>query len=358
MTFWIIAAGLTGLTCLALLGTLGHRADAKADHDRDFYQAQIAEIDRQQGLNLIGAREAESAKVEAARRLLQVASHGPVVADIGTQVAKRIGAVAVLALVPLIALPLYGVRGMPDMPSFPLAQRKADPDLAAKSIDVGSALTQIEAHLAKNPADGRGFEVVAPIYLRLGRHADAINAYGQALRLLGATADRHAGLGEARVFAQGGTVSTEAFADFTAAVTLDPKNVKARFFLALAADQGGDKLGAVALLTQLRDDLPEGALKSEIEAQLRTMADVPIGGAAIAALPQGEQMAAIRSMVEGLASRLATTGGSAQDWGRLIRALHVLGEKDRAAMILAEARQKFAAEPAQLRQLEDAAKAE
>jgi cytochrome c-type biogenesis protein CcmH len=150
--------------------------------------------------------------------------------------AKRTGAVAVLLLVPLISLPLYLLRGTPDMPSFPLSERKADPVVAAKSIDVGSALTQIEAHLAKNPDDGRGFEVVAPIYLRMGRHADAIHAYEQAARLLGATAERHAGLGEARVFAQNGNVSPEAKADFEAAFSLDSKHVKARFFLALAAD--------------------------------------------------------------------------------------------------------------------------
>jgi cytochrome c-type biogenesis protein CcmH len=112
------------------------------------------------------------------------------------------------------------------------------------------------------------------------------------------------------------------------------------------------------LLTELRDDLPDGSLKSEIVAQLQAMTNVPAGGSAIAALPQGEQIAAIRSMVEGLAARLATTGGSADEWARLIRALNVLGEKDRAVTILAEARQKFAAEPAQLRLLEDAAKAE
>ena len=65
---------------------------------------------------------------------------------------------------------------------------------------------------------------------------------------------------------------------------------------------------------------------------------------------------AIRSMVEGLAQRLAASGGSAEDWARLIRALTVLKEIDRAKLILAEARQKFAAEPEQLQRIEDAGK--
>ncbi len=356
MTFWIIVAGLTGLTCLALLGTLVRRATLQSDHDRAFYEAQIAEIDRQQRLHLIGDGEAESARVEAARRLLNAPSSTGAESD--GQGARRVGAIAILVLVPLIALPLYLLRGKPDMPSFPLAARKADPAVAAQSLNVESALSQIEMHLAKNPDDGRGFEVVAPIYLRTGRHADAINAYAQSLRLLGATAERHANLGEARVFARNGTVSTEAATDFEAAMALDAKHVKARFFLALAADQNGDRSRAVSLLTSLRDDLPEGGLKAEIMTQLKAMTEMPTGGSTIAALPQNEQVAVIRSMVEGLATRLATTGGSAEEWARLIRALTVLGEKDRAALILAEARQKFSAEPMHLRQLEEAAKAE
>ncbi|MGL4635972.1 MAG: c-type cytochrome biogenesis protein CcmI [Beijerinckiaceae bacterium] len=358
MTFWIVAAGLTGLTCLALLQALGRQTAVADDHDRAFYDAQLIEIERQKKLGLIGEVEAESARVEAARRLLKAQTPDASTVGSGDTSGKRIGALVVLVLVPLIVLPLYLTRGAPGMPSFPLAARKADPAVAAQSLDVGNALSQIEAHLAKNPDDGRGFEVIAPVYMRMGRHADSIKAYTETLRLLGPSAERHAGLGEARVFAANGTVSKEAAADFEAALALDAKHVKARFFLALAADQNGDKPRAVSLLTGLRDDLPDGALKSEIVAQLNAMQAVPEGGAAIAALPQGEQAAVIRSMVEGLAQRLATTGGSAEEWARLIRALNVLGEKERAALILAEARQKFAADPEQLRLVEEFGKAQ
>jgi cytochrome c-type biogenesis protein CcmH len=60
--------------------------------------------------------------------------------------------------------------------------------------------------------------------------------------------------------------------------------------------------------------------------------------------------------VEGLAQRLASSGGSAEEWARLIRALAVLNETDRAKLILGEARQKFAAQPDDLRRIEEAAK--
>ena len=61
----------------------------------------------------------------------------------------------------------------------------------------------------------------------------------------------------------------------------------------------------------------------------------------------------IRGMVEGLAGRLADEGGPAEDWARLIASLGVLGETERAAAILAEARDAFAASAADLALLDD-----
>ena len=58
-------------------------------------------------------------------------------------------------------------------------------------------MAQVEAHLESKPDDGRGWEVVAPVYLRLGRFEDAVKARRNALRLNGASADREADLGEA-----------------------------------------------------------------------------------------------------------------------------------------------------------------
>jgi cytochrome c-type biogenesis protein CcmH len=248
------------------------------------------------------------------------------------------------------------MRGTPDMPSFPLASREMPRPSDGQGGDVTAAVQQIETHLAKNPEDGRGHEVIGPVYLRLGRHADAVRAFSAAIRLLGATADRQANLGEAHVYAANGVVTNEARAAFDAAMALDKAHVKTRFFLALGAQQEGDKARAIALLSGLRNDLPEGELKAEIGKQLAELGAVPSGGEAIAALPRDDQLAAIRSMVEGLAQRLASAGGTAEDWARLIRALAVLNETDRAKLILSEARQKFAAQPDDLKRIEEAAK--
>ncbi|MGL5115614.1 MAG: c-type cytochrome biogenesis protein CcmI [Beijerinckiaceae bacterium] len=349
MMFWIAAAVMTGLTCLLLLQALAKRAPDAADHDRRFYDAQLAEIARQEARRLISPGEAEAARAEAARRLLAAAKDGAGPAAPSSQPA-RLGAVAVLALVPLVGVGAYALRGQPDMPAMPLASR-ADPIKAAQSGDLPAMIRQIEAHLAKNPDDGRGQELLAPVYLRLNRAADAAKAWGEAIRTLGSTAERQSGRGEALVFAADGTVSPEARAAFEAALALEPKQAKARFFMALAAEQAGDRPQALGRLRELHGDLPEGPLRTEIGAQIANL-----GGDAIAALPEAARSDAIRSMVEGLAERLAAQGGPATDWARLIRALTVLGEKERATAILGEARQKFADDAEGLRAIEEAAK--
>jgi cytochrome c-type biogenesis protein CcmH len=62
---------------------------------------------------------------------------------------------------------------------------------------------------------------------------------------------------------------------------------------------------------------------------------------AAAALSPEDQQAMIGGMVAGLADRLATQGGTAQDWARLIRAYGVLGDKEAANAVWTEAQQVF-----------------
>jgi cytochrome c-type biogenesis protein CcmH len=367
--FWIAAAILTGITCLALLASLRSTAPVVGDHDSDFYKAQIVEIDRQLSLTLIGEKEASSAKTEAARRLLAVSLPENLslskISGISLKTRKLAAAVTLL-VVPAVALPLYGFMGSPSMPSFALADRtdRAEGGVSDQTatdpntVDINRAVQQIEAHLLRNPDDGRGYEVVGPVYMRLGRHADAARAFETVLRLLGPTAERHFNLGEALVYEAGGTVSARASAAFSSVLALDSDHLKAQFFLALGAQQEGNFLRARTLLSSIREHVPEGDLKIEIDRQLQSLETAPkiapSGGEGLAAFSQAQQEVAIRGMVDGLAARLAAAGGSAEDWARLVRALSVLKETGRAEAILAEARVKFADKPEQLKQIEQA----
>jgi cytochrome c-type biogenesis protein CcmH len=361
MQFWLVSILLTAGVCFLLVRALAARPSdtARANPDVAFYKAQIAEIARQRELGLIGEGERKAAEAEAGRRLLASGQETEGPGD-GDRRLEKLATVAVLAVVPAIAFGAYTRYGSPAMPAMPLASRPP-PAAAAGGVpaDIADAVGKIEAHLARNP-DGKGFEVVAPVYLRLGRFDDAVRAYSEALRLLGPTPDRHASLGEALVYQANGVVTAAAKAGFVEALRLDPGHVRSRMFTAMAAEQDGDKPRAVELLSALSSDLPEGELKGHVAARLAELtgqppAGVPAGGEAIAALPADQRAAAIRGMVDNLSDRLATQGGSAEEWARLVRALAVLGDTDRARAILAEARQKFAAKPDDLRLIETAA---
>ena len=63
---------------------------------------------------------------------------------------------------------------------------------------------------------------------------------------------------------------------------------------------------------------------------------------AAAGMSDADRQAMIEGMVQRLSDRLASEGGPPEDWAQLISALAVLGHKDRAAGIWAEAQTAFA----------------
>jgi cytochrome c-type biogenesis protein CcmH len=349
MLIWIIFAIMTGAAVLSVLWPLGRRQPpifADTAGAKSLYRAQVAEIDRDLGRRLIGSAEAEAAKAEAARRLLRAAAVESAPAGDSEPSLRRRRAASAIALscVPLLALLVYGAYGSPTMPDQPLAARlKASP----AGQDFAIALARIESHLAANPTDGKGWSVLAPVYLRQGRFEDAAKAFASAIRHDGATAERHAGQGEAQILAAGGVVTAAARESLAEAVKLDPVNARARFFLAIGLEQDGNIPGAVtslkALLAEAPADAPwAGAVKARLES-LQGPSD-PAAAAAIANLPAQDQAAAVRGMVDSLAGRLAEGGGTLAEWSRLIRSQAVLGEKPAALKSLATARERLAAD--------------
>jgi len=96
------------------------------------------------------------------------------------------------------------------------------------------------------------------------------------------------------------------------------------------------ELPGVAQQAGVRFDLPErrGPSAEDIAAASEMTAE--------------DRGAMIRQMVNGLSERLANEGGPASDWARLITALGVLGEAERARAIAGEALTVFAADDTSL----------
>ena len=354
MLIWIIFAVMTGAAIFALLWPLGQgrmAAFADAADATSLYRAQLGEIDRDLARRLIGPSEAEAARTEAARRLLRASGDEAAPAGETESSLRRRRASSALALscVPLLALLVYGAYGSPGNPDQPLSARlQADPSRQ----DFALALSRIETHLASNPSDGKGWSVIAPVYLRQGRYDDAASAFAAAIRHGEASSEAHAGLGEARTLAAGGVVTAAARESMAEAVRLDQTNARARFFLAIGKEQDGDAPGAIAALRELLGDAPADAPWSAAVRQRLERLEGETAGNAITALAPADRQAAIRAMVDGLAERLKAGGGTLPEWTRLIRSQTVLGDKPAARDSLATARERLALDVPALAELD------
>src|SRR5205823_9074417 len=153
--------------------------------------------------------------------------------------------------------------------------------------------------------DGRGWEVLAPVYLRLGRFNDAVVARRNALEIFGADAARLADLGEAIVMASSGVVTPEAKSLFERASAANPEDVMAQYYLGLSAKQEGRRDEAVKRWTALVSSAREGAewlplVKNALaridEKEPSLVATRPEAGAAVAPAPEPSQVAAAAEM--------------------------------------------------------------
>ncbi|MGH6843382.1 MAG: tetratricopeptide repeat protein, partial [Methylocella sp.] len=249
----------------------------------------------------------------------------------------------------------YTTIGHPELPDAPLAARL---EAAPARMDLAAAIAKIEAHLAQHPDDGRGYEVLAPVYLRMGRAGEAVDAARAALRLLGETPARHALYGEALVASAKGVVTPEAKQSFEAAAAKDPSAAEPRFFLGLAAEQEGDRTRATEIWSRLVAEAPQDAPWAQaLRERLAALGAGPEPrqdglAAKIEALPEAGRMNAIRGMVEGLAARLAENGQDLEGWLRLVRSYTVLHEPGKARAALIDAKHSLAGDPSAIARIE------
>jgi cytochrome c-type biogenesis protein CcmH len=340
MLFWVLAAVLTLGACLAvLLPAVSRRAAPAADleHELEVYGDQLGELERDARRGVISAEDAELARAEIGRRMIKASQAGAGQASTATDFGARMALSAAVLAVPLVSWGVYAYTGSPHLPAQPL-QARIDADPASASIEelVGRA----EAHLAAAPDDPRGWDVLAPIYLRMGRAADAETAFRNAIRLDGSTAEREAGLGQAIATVAGGLVTDAAQQAFERALALDPSNPQAGYLLGLGFAQEGDDTAALARwrstleLVDRESPWREGLEEriQEVETRMAGTAPGPTAedAEAAAALDDDEREAMIETMVASLDARLRAEPDDGEGWLRLVQSYVVLGRDDEA----------------------------
>jgi cytochrome c-type biogenesis protein CcmH len=259
MLLWIVMAVLTAAASLSILVPLFRRRRTDRSYGREqlsVYRDQLSEVERDLARGLIAEGEADAARTEISRRILRAGDAADKDARRAGERARRLAAAVAVVAVPLAALGLYLSVGSPELPDQPIAARMS---LPPQEQDLAVLIARVEAHLAANPDDGRGWELLGPVYARMGRYDDAAVAFANTVRLLGPTAEREADIGEAIMRANGDVVTPEAHAAFERAHALDESAIKPRFFLAVALDQRGRADEAIAAWQALLDGAPENA---------------------------------------------------------------------------------------------------
>ena len=188
MTLWLILTLMTVVATAAVIWPLlRHGVATRSGSDVMVYRDQLDEVGRDLASGLIGKTEAEAARVEISRRLIaaaDAAQKAPTPAAAPTAWRRWAVAAITLMLVPLGATGLYLRLGSPGLASEPLAARMEAP-ATNKEQSVEKMIAQVEQHLQSDPKDGRGWEVIAPVYMQVGRYTDSVNAWRNAIKILG-----------------------------------------------------------------------------------------------------------------------------------------------------------------------------
>lgn len=387
--FWAAAGGMgLAVAALFLLALRRARAEiaAAADYDLKVYRDQLAEIDRDLARGTLPPEEADRLRTEVSRRLLDADRHAQQASRKASTAGVTLAAALILALIgsSYWAYLRLGAPGYPDLPlaaRFAMSEEMRANRASQAEMEVTAAATrpapvqpepefaalmdQLRAAVAERPDDARGLELLAANEARLGNLGEARAAMENLLRAKGdtATGDDHAALAELMIMAAGGLVSPEAEAELTRALTLDARNGTARYYYGLMAAQVGRFDRTFALWRPLLDEGPADApwiepIRAQIEdvamragVQFTLPAALPGPDADAMAAAQDmsteDRQAMIEGMVAQLGERLATEGGTVEEWARLISALTVLNRMDEAQEIYAEALTKFEGSPAQ-----------
>jgi cytochrome c-type biogenesis protein CcmH len=360
MILWPILTLMTLGAVIAVWWPLARRqGSVRSGSDIAVYRDQLDEIDRDQAASRIGNVEAEAARVEVSRRLIAAAETAKVKSATtapGTAGPyRRATLAAAIVLLPLGAGSVYLLLGSPGL--VPVSMNAATDGQQALPGGIENTVAEVETYLESNPRNGRGWELLAPVYLRLGRFDDAVRARRNALEIFGPDAARLGDLGEAMVMASNGVVTAEAKGLFGRANAADPEDVMAQYYLGLSAKQEGHRDEAVKRWTALVSSAREGAEWLPLVKNALARVDEK-GPSIVAAAPSAAVAApehnggAIEAMVERLAERLKKDGSDVPGWIQLVRSYRVLGKPDRVKATIADAHAALANDPESLQRLD------
>ena len=223
-------------------------AAKRSDYDLTVYRDQLRDLEADVTRGVVTLEEEDSARTEISRRMIAAGAsaedseEGDEPEKFRPRVARIIVTILLIVAVPVVATPIYLLTGSPDTPGQPFASRTdirvTDDPTMPEGFEDGIA--RLVARLQEEPDDLEGWIMLGRALMIVRRHDAAANAFRRATTLSPSNSQAQSLLGEAIVFATGGTVTPSALRAFEAANEADPQNLAARYYGALERAQAGE----------------------------------------------------------------------------------------------------------------------
>ena len=412
MAFWIIIVALALIVSAFMgLGLVRRNSgenpeEPAAAYDIKVYRDQLRDVDRDLARGIVSEEDAEQVRVEVSHRILAADTKMQEKTDAPESVSTQGRMMALVVMVILVAgstgmylvmgAPGYGDLGLERRIEMANVARETRPDQAQAEAEVPAEpameldpdykalIEQLREKVAAQPDDLQGQVLLSRHEARSGNFVAAHKAQARVIDLMGdtVTSRQYAELGELLIVAANGYVSPEAESALRTALEMDPTDGPSRYYWGLMLGQIGRPDLAFRVwdgtlrqgpqdapwLNPIRDMIEEMAWRAGEKnytlpsVPITAPAAPPLAGpsagdvAAASEMSDEDRQQMIRSMVERLSGRLASEGGSSAEWSRLITALGILGDTERAQAIFDEAKTVFAQDNTALNEVTTAAR--
>ena len=157
----------------------------------------------------------------------------------------------VVALVPLVAVTVYGMLGNSQFAINDLKQLSAN-NQQHENLEITDLLAQLEARIAENPDNPKGWELAANTYMSMQNYDKAEYAYSRLNQLVIGNADHLTSWADATIMANDNTYTPQAKSYIEQALKLNPDHINALWIAALGAGSEAQYQQAIEHLTRLR----------------------------------------------------------------------------------------------------------
>ena len=227
------------------------------------FRDQLSELEREKTEGILADADFDQARRELQRRLLEEVAPEAEEAGKTTYGPSRKTAIALLLLLPSLALLAYGILGNPK--ALDPAQTAAQPKMTPEQIN--TMVARLAERMQANPDDMPGWLMLARSYKAMGRYEEAAAAYARAEKVIDDDPELLASYAETLAMASGNGLKGKPGQLIARALKIDPQHPHSLFLAGAAAMEAGDNRKGIAYWEAL---LPQVEPGSEIDRMLRS----------------------------------------------------------------------------------------